>query len=174
MNKAELLELERDAYARWEAVLAEVPPERFTEPTMHGGWSVKDTVGHVAYYERWLLHWLEDAVRGRVTAGTHRDILNVEQRNAMIYKENKDRTQQEILTDARQVHDRLYQFVAMLPESQLLEPQYFERYIVPFWNRNWPLWHCIADDSYEHYDQHTANIRAWLTQTQGAEANHGH
>ncbi len=172
MNKIELLDLERAAYTRWEEVLAQIPPERFLEPTMHGGWSVKDTVGHVAFYERWLLHWLEDAVRGRVTVGTHRDILNVEQRNAVIYQENKDRALREILAEARQVHERLIQFIQVLPEPQLLEPHYFERYIVPFWEENWPLWRCIADDSYEHYEQHTANLLAWLAQqTSQAGAN---
>ena len=164
MNKAELLDRMRTSRERWEAALAQVPPDRYTEPSMHGGWSVKDTVGHVAYYEEWLLHWLEDAVRGRVTVATHRDLLNADQRNVLVYQENKDRALQEILTEARQVHDRLCQFVAMLPEAQLFEPHYFERYIVPFWETNWPLWRCIADDSYEHYDHHTANILAWLAE----------
>ncbi len=162
MTKTELLEAMREAQARWEAALARVPPERFTEPTMHGGWSVKDTVGHVAYYERWLLDWLQDAVRGKITIATHRDLLNADQRNVLIYQENKDRSLEEILAQARQVHDRLYQYVRLLPEAELFDPHRYEHYVLPFWEESRPLWRCIASDSYAHYDEHTSNILAWL------------
>jgi Protein of unknown function (DUF1706) len=164
MNKRELLAEMHKERAEWDQVLSEVPEARFTELTMHGGWSVKDTVGHVAYYERWLLHWLEDAVRGRVTVATHRDLLNVDERNGLIYAENRDRLLSDILAEAEQVHDRLCQLVATLPEQDLLDPYRFERYIAPFWGEAQPLWECIAGDSYEYYAEHTANVRVWLAQ----------
>lgn len=162
MNKRELLEVMGNERARWEAVLAEIDPNRFEEPTMHGGWSPKDTVGHVAFYERWLLQWLEDAVRGKVAVATHRDLLNVDERNALIRAENRDLPMQDILEEAAQVFDRLVQFVKAMPEPDLLDPYRLQRYVVPFWGEAWPVWKCIAGDSYEHYAEHTANLRAWL------------
>ncbi len=162
MNKLQLLETMRAERRRWEEALAEVPPGRFVEPTMHGGWSVKDTIGHVAYYERWLTNWLEDAVRGRVTVATHRDVLDVDERNALIYAENKDRPLSDILAEARRVHEQLYQLVKTLPEEDLFDSYRFERYVVPFWGRSLPLWECIAGDSYKHYAEHVANLRVWL------------
>ncbi len=165
MNKRELLERMQAERAAWEAVLDQVPRERFTEQSMHGGWSPKDTVGHVAFYERWLLTWLEDAVRGKVTAATHRDVLNVDERNALIYAENKHRSPDEILDEAQRAHERLYELVRALPEEDLNDLHRFERYVVPFWNARQPLWRCIAGDSYLHYAEHTANLRAWLAET---------
>ena len=162
MNKTQLLGAMRTARWRWELVLARVDGERFTEPTMHGGWSVKDTIGHVAYYERWLLKWLEDAVRGQVTAATHRDLLDVDERNALIYVENKDRPLDAIQDDSRRVFERLFQMVKTLPEPELIDPYRFDRYVVPLWGKSLPLWECISGDSYEHYAEHTANIRTWL------------
>jgi uncharacterized damage-inducible protein DinB len=162
MNKAQLLGAMRNARWRWELALARVREDQFTEPTMHGGWSVKDSIGHVAYYERWLLNWLEDAVRGKVTLATHRDLLNVDERNALIYVENKDRRLQAIQDDARLVFERLYQLVQTLPEQELIDAYHFDRYIVPLWGKSLPLWECIAGDSYEHYVEHTSNIRNWL------------
>ncbi len=161
MTKAELLEAMRVARAEWEHVLRQLDEDRMTEPTMHGGWSVKDTIGHVAYYERWLLYWLEDAVRGKVTVATHRDLLSVDERNALIYAENKGRPLRDILAEAHRVNEQLYQLAKTLPELDLTDPYLFERYVVPFWGKSLPLWECIAGDSYEHYAEHTANIRAW-------------
>ncbi len=167
MNKRQLLEAMRTERRHWEEVLAQIPSDRFVEPTMHGGWSVKDTIGHVAYYERWLLAWLEDAVRGKVTAATHRDLLDVNERNALIYAENLNRPLSDILAEAQRVHDQLYQLVKTLPEEDLIDPYRFERYIVPFWERSLPLWECIAGDSYRHYAEHTANLCVWLEKTRG-------
>ncbi len=48
MNKAEFLERQRRARAEWEALLAEVGPDRMTRPGTAGYWSVKDVIAHVA------------------------------------------------------------------------------------------------------------------------------
>ncbi len=167
MNKAGLLYAMRTERARWEQTLAEVPPNRFTETMLHGGWSIKDTIGHIAFYERWLLHWLEDAVRGQVTVATHLDLLDQDARNAQIYAENRDRALSEILAESQQVYEQLWQVVKTLPEEDLLDPHRFERYIEPFWGGGLPLWRCIEGDSYGHYAEHIENIRAWLARDVG-------
>ena len=162
MSKAELLRSMQAVRWEWESVLAMVGEDRMTLPVLHGGWSVKDTIGHVAYYERWLQDWLEAAVRGRVTAASHRELLDVDARNAIIWGENRDRPLNEILDGSRYVFDRLWQIVRLLPESDLMERYAYDRYVLPFWGRSMALWECIADDSSDHYREHTANIRRWL------------
>ncbi len=162
MTKATLLQSMRDARARWDAVLSEIGAECMTTPVLHDGWSVKDTIGHVAYYEKWLQRWIEAAVHGKVTVASHRDILEVDQRNALIWKENKNRSLNEIIVESKYVYERLYELVKFLPERDLLDPYTYERFIVPFWNRSQPLWQCIAGDSFEHYAEHTANIQRWI------------
>ncbi len=162
MSKTQLLDVLRTEHANWEAALAEIEEDRMTLPILHAGWSVKDTIGHVAYYEQWLLGWLEAAARGQVTVASHRDLLDVDQRNAIIWMENKDRSLADVLEQARQVYERLYQLVTILPEEDLIVPNRYDRYIVPFWGEARPLWKCIAGDSYEHYREHTANIRRGL------------
>jgi hypothetical protein len=162
MDKPKLLSSMRTARWRWDLALARVNPDQAVAPTMHGGWSVKDTIGHVAFYERWLLNWLEDAVRGRVTLATHRDQLGVDERNALVRAENKDRPLIEIHEESSRVFERLYQLVSTLPAFELIDPYRFDRYVVPFWGKSLPLWECIAGDSYEHYAEHTTNIVNWL------------
>lgn len=162
MNKSELLAEMRTARLRWETILAQVDEDRIDEPTMHGGWSVKDTIGHVAYYERWLLNWVEDAVRGRVTLATHRDSLDVDERNRLIREENKNRTLNDIQSESHLAFERLCQLVKTLSEAELTDLYRFDRYVIPFWGKSLPLWECIYGDSYGHYPEHAANIRSWL------------
>ena len=163
MSKVKLLDLLRVEHTNWQEVLTKVGEDQMTLPVLHGGWSVKDTIGHVAYYARWLENWLEAAVRGQVTVASHRDLLDVDQRNAIIWTENKNRSLADILEESRQVYERLYQLVSILPETDLIVPDRYDRYTVPFWGEPRPLWKCIAGDSYEHYREHTANIRRWLS-----------
>ena len=162
MNKAKLLECMQTARLEWDQILGEIDESRMTQSILHGGWSVKDTIGHVAYYERWVQGWLEAAVRGQVTLASHRDSLDVDARNAIIWGENCDRSLQEILRESKFVFDRLFQLVQVLPEADLIAPYAFDRYVIPFWGRSMSLSECIADDSYDHYREHTANICRWL------------
>ncbi len=162
MTKAELIKALSAERAEWDAVLERVGETRMTVPAINDGWSIKDTIGHVTYYERWLLDWLEAAVRGQVTVATHRDLLAVDERNAILFHENRDRALGAMLEESRRVHERLMMMVQLLPESDLLDPHRFERYILPFWDKGIPLWKCIADNSYEHYAEHTRSIQAWL------------
>ncbi len=168
MTKTELIETMRRERARWEELLAQVGPDSMTGPVLDNGWSVKDTIGHVTFYEHWLLDWLEAAVRGKVTAASHRDVFDVDQRNALIFEDNKDRPLEEVEQESRDVFERLLEVVQTLPERDLLERERFSRYIAQFWPENPPLWECIAGNSYEHYREHSPSIEAWLQKRQVA------
>lgn len=169
-SKGELLIRLRTARGQWEDLLAQIPPEQMVVPVINNGWSIKDAVSHITYYEGWLLRWLEDAVRGQVTVATHRDGLPVDERNAIVFQENKGRTLQDVLIESTQVFQRLLVLIELLPERDLLDEHRYERYIVPFWGESRPLWRCIAGDSYLHYEEHSATIRAWLARRTGPRA----
>lgn len=164
MTKERLLGLERAARQEWEALLDQVGEARMTVPAINNGWSLKDAVAHISYYEGWLLNWLEAAVRGQVTAATHRDLLGVDERNALVFAENRGRPLSEVLADSRRIHYRLVQVVELLTEHDLFSPHRYERYIAPFWESSRPLWQCLPGDSYAHYQEHSASVRAWLAQ----------
>ena len=162
MTKAKLLDVMWTARAEWDAVLARVGADRMNLPVLHGGWSVKDMISHVAYYEHWLQTWLQDAVRGKVTLGTHREALDVDTRNALVWEANRQRTWQDIYAESKAVFGRLYQLVKLLPEADLIAPDSYSRYTIQFWDEARPLWQCLESDSYGHYREHTENIRRWL------------
>jgi hypothetical protein len=159
MTKAKLVRSLRSEREQWEALLAKINEDRMNEPLWEHGWSTRDLIGHVTYYEHWILDWLEAAVRGQVTVATHRDLVDVDQRNALIQQENRGRAIADMLKESRSVYERLVQVVQLVSEQDLNDPHRFERYILPFWQESRALWECIAGDSYEHYREHIPSLR---------------
>lgn len=150
----------------WDALMVEVGEARMTVPAIYDGWSIKDVIGHLTYYEGWVLGWLEAAVRGRVTVASHQDLMAVDDRNALVWKANSERSLAEIMKESQLISDRLLDMVRALPEQDLFDPYRFERYILPFWDNYRLLWECIANDSYLHYQEHAVSIREWLNSPQ--------
>lgn len=170
MTKMELLRQMRAERSRWDALMRQIPHDRMLEPAINRGWSIKDTIGHIAFYEGWLLNWLEAAAHGSVKVATHQDLLTADQRNALVWQDNKDRNLEELLDESKQVSERLYLLVKTLSEADLCDPHRFSRYILPFWGDTRPLWKCIAEDSSEHYREHAHSIEEWWKAQKEGEA----
>ncbi len=162
MTRAELVDTLRTERENWESLLAEIGRERMTQPGATGEWSVKDVIAHVTYYEQWLANWLEAAQRGEVLARTGIDEMEMHERNAVIYGQNRDLPLDEVLAQSRQSFERVLQSVQALSEQDVTDPSRFERYIAAVWDETPPLWECIAGDSFGHYAEHITPIRAWL------------
>ena len=64
MTKARLLDLLRAARAEWDALLAQIPPDKMTQPGVGGHWSVKDNIAHMAHFERWHANRIDEALHG--------------------------------------------------------------------------------------------------------------
>src|SRR5439155_2124114 len=122
MTKEKLLRTMRDARSEWEALLSEVGEARMQQPGVEGDWSVKDIVAHVAYYERWLVGYLQAAQRNErpnptpETAG-----LSMDQRNTWIYEQARNKPLREVLDDGQQVLDQLLTSVQALSEEDLAD-----------------------------------------------------
>lgn len=144
----------RESRARWEAVLAEVGEARMTAPdTMGEGWSVKDVVAHVAWFEREVLGILEAGA----LVGSDLWNLPTDERNAAVHELVRSRPLAEVLADAADVYARFEAAVAALNDEQLNDPALYEA--MP---ADWQPWAILAQNSYEHYDHHAADLRAWL------------
>ena len=118
-----------------------IPEERLTEPNVVGEWSIKDLLGHVAF-------WDEQAVLAaqRELAGEPRRELDWEAANARDAAARRDRT----LAEQREALDRAHAAVlAILDDAPRLDP------------RSIGLCGCLKGDTYEHYDGHAADLRAW-------------
>lgn len=68
MTAARLADILRTERAQWNALLAQVGPNRMDIPGVEGTWSVKELVAHLTWYER---RWLTERGRSRAQGRLH-------------------------------------------------------------------------------------------------------
>ena len=162
MNKTEFVAILRDERVRFEELLTAVGSARMATAGVSGHWSVKDIVAHVEAYERALVTWLQEAQAGRVYVDPLLDRPDLDVRNAAVYEANRSQEAAEILQTFRQTWDELVAQVELLTEEELTDAGRSAWFVVPRWGRPQSLWQCIANDSYEHHQQHIPDIQRWL------------
>lgn len=127
--------------ASWAELIAAIdgiPEERLSEPGVAGGWSVKDVLAHVAYWEGRAIGEVERALTGEPAPPDGGQ--DVESVNQGIYAERAGWTVAQMLDEFHGTHER---FMAALRQFPSIDPD------------------LIEGDTFEHYDEHAANIRAW-------------
>ena len=148
ITKAELLEKVRAARAEWEALLAEIDPERSSEPGVTGDWSIKDIVAHISFWERTVLDGLRTGERGLQG--------ELDEINERVFLANRDRPLDELLAEERETYQQLLAAIEALPEDELSAPDRFA------WTGGRPVWVLVAGNTCWHYPEHRESIRAWL------------
>ena len=156
MNVRQFQHTWRKDRAEWDRVLAEVREEQMLEPGLPGGWSVKDVIAHVNWYEQEMVVLLET----RELAGSELWGLSADERNVPIHEQNKDLMLDEVLAESNRVFERLWELVSQLDDEDLMEASRFDQ--MP---EGWEPWQVIASNTYEHYQEHIPDIRAWLAET---------
>lgn len=155
MDKAELLNLVRTERANWEAALSEVGEGRMTEPGVDGDWSVKDIIAHITWSEREMVGMLQ----ARALVGSDLWDLSNDERNAIVYQQNRDRALADVLAEAQDVYRQLMAALESLSDEDLNDPSRFAD--MP---ADWEPWRVIAGNTYLHYADHAGSIRVWLDQ----------
>jgi hypothetical protein len=153
MKKRAFITILQARRVEWNTLLQQFPSQAWTKPGAAGSWSLKDLLAHVNWYERLMVGML----LARAVVGSKLLDLSLEQRNAAIHAENKDRPLEAIQADALRIFPSLIAAVEGLSEEELNDPRLFAD-----WPEPWIPWKAIASNSYEHYDQHMADILAWL------------
>jgi uncharacterized damage-inducible protein DinB len=121
-----------------------------------GAWSVRDVLAHITWYEREMLGVLQQ----RALAGSDLWNLPQDERNRIIYEQNKDRSLADVWAESTRVHAELYALLEGLSEADLTQAASFQG--MP------PTWvpaEVLAGNTYEHYRAHAEVIRAWLDST---------
>jgi pimeloyl-ACP methyl ester carboxylesterase len=158
MTKPEILELIRSERENLETTLQGLSAEQMTELGVENHWSIKDILAHIAAWERRMIQWTEESLRGEVpqrpAPGTTWDDLDG--LNEQIYLSNRDKPLDEVLAEFQSSHQAALKTVAALTETDLTDPQRFT------WRQSDPLWHMVAGNTWWHYQEHGEAIRDWL------------
>ncbi len=157
MDKATFLGTLRTKRAEWETLLAEVGEARMTQPGAAGEWSVKDIIAHVAWGEREMVGVLQ----ARALVGSDLWNLSTDERNAVVFEQNRHRSLQDVLTEEEQLYAELLSGLEAISDEDLNNPQRF-RDMPP----TWIPWQILSGNSFGHYAEHIPSIRAWLDKSQ--------
>jgi uncharacterized protein (TIGR03083 family) len=112
-------------------------PRDLDRPGPDGGWSVKDVLGHIAYWEEYCLSRMHGA--GASVSGGDVDRINAEQVAA-----RHDLPPEQVRADLERIHAELLNAIHDLSPDQL------EEGTAP---GGW-----IAANTWEHYDEHRDQI----------------
>jgi hypothetical protein len=160
MNKTALLHTIQTEYAHFESLIAPLSETQLCTAPTEGEWSIKDSMAHIAVWEQICSRWLKEFVHGvtpqpleRLDAGS----------NDRIYQENRDRSLAEVRKLFQQAHQQFLEQVNLL--TQTLSEEDLNTSDRFAWTESWPghsLTAVIADNSYEHYQDHAQQIRRLL------------
>ncbi len=155
MNKSQFIDRIRRTREEGDALIAQMDDAQMVQAGISGEWSAKDILAHITWHEREMIKVLQ----ARALIGSELWALPPDQRNDTIYEENKARPLQEVRDEARQVFALLWSLLESLSEEDLHDPYRFAEMPV-----DWQPWQVIASNTYEHYEHHIRQVRAWLTQ----------
>jgi hypothetical protein len=169
LSKADLLATIQRERAEWDQ-LVEQAADRIEQPGVEGDWSVKDIIAHICVYERWQVGLLGEPTRQLPAPPPGVDLSEVHQRNAWFHKLDRERSVEDIRTEAAAVHQQLLALIEARSEDDLRTVYTFtpEGTLVPVADAataappRWPLWRWFVSNTFDHYRQHIPLLRAWL------------
>ncbi len=119
--------------------LDDIPEDRLSDPGVIGDWSLKDLFGHLAFWDEHATEEIE-----RALAGLPREDNAWQEMNETDYAARRDHTLSEQRSAMHQAHAAL---VERLESVAGIEAARIDE--------------AIRVDTYEHYQDHIKDIRAW-------------
>ncbi len=116
-----------------------IPGERLEESGAIGDWSIKDILGHIAFWDEVAIDDAERALAGQCEA--HDDYQEM---NEAEYRKRLGRSLPEQRSAMHQAHAALVDY---LDDIEGLDAAALDE--------------AIKGDTYEHYEEHANDIRAW-------------
>jgi uncharacterized protein (TIGR03083 family) len=157
-TKDELVEMIKGARASLEAEVARVGAERMTEEGVMPGWTVKDLLAHISVWERRMVGWVAETLRGNVPQQLPPGMTwdDLDRWNQESFEECRDRPLDQVLTEFAASYEAALKATEEAPEEALMEPNRYP------WREGKPMWHMVAANTFWHYQEHRETIGDWL------------
>lgn len=155
MFKAEFIERTKRAWAEWDSLLDLIMPEADGVTASLEDWSIKDLIAHLTWYEREMV----DMLKRRDFSGSDWWNLSSDERNMKIRSVNQDTTLEEVQREAQKTRHELLSLLESLSDEDLVNPESF-----PGMPLDWTPMQVIDHNVSEHYSEHAAQLRDWLSQ----------
>lgn len=138
----ELIERTDASWQSWRAATDGIPDARMSEPVT-GHWTAKDLIGHVAFWDDWVIGHCQRILAGQPEPDDDSalDALNQNQVKASATASVADQ-----LRYRDEAHARLRQFLTTIRDDETQFGRLVE---------------ALEWETYKHYDEHAAEVRAW-------------
>jgi uncharacterized damage-inducible protein DinB len=125
------------------SLTADVSEEALSAPAMPNGWSVKDTVAHIAAWDWRCAALLNESYDTNTPLKAHPD---VDALNEEIYQERKHWRWAKVKRDFREANRALIEAIRSLPPERLQDDV---------------IQQSISEETCEHYYQHIPDLKKW-------------
>jgi uncharacterized protein (TIGR03083 family) len=149
MNKDELLTNIRAGRQQLEFALARLGEEQLLAPTLHGGWSIKDLIAHVGFWEGRIVTLYGQLTRGEQPAAEEPPL---DELNAQAFAQRQAQTLDEVRREERAAYTQLLAIAVNAADDDLFNPQRFA------WTQGRPFAEWIENNTYGHYEEHAADL----------------
>lgn len=160
MDRRELTHQMLAGRGRLEDALAGLHDGMLLAPALDNGWSVKDLLAHLAFWEKRAGDIYLGLVFGDIDnlegAG-----LSVDALNARAFEQSRGQSLAQVRESESWAYHALRRLAAAAPEEHLFDPRCFA------WTKGRPFVEWIADNTYGHYDEHLPALLAWRGSHQG-------
>ena len=114
---------------------------------------MKDMIAHITWFEKEMV----DLITAHALLGSELWNLPTDERNAAIYELVRHQTLEQVLEESAQVHQQLVEVLPTLSDQDLTDPSGF-----PNMPPDWQPGMLIAQNTYEHYEDHMQDVQRWL------------
>ena len=139
--------------AALEDIIASCDQETLTRAGVAGEWSIKDILAHITWFDREMVGILQ----AKAFVSSDLWSLPPDDRNAAIHEGIKTYAWEKVQKEAAEVYKDLLEGLADLRDDDLHDPAAF-----PGMPPDWTPWEVMAENTYEHYQEHLVSILAWL------------
>jgi hypothetical protein len=148
MNKTELLTNIRSGRAQFEAALASLGDDQLLAPNLHGGWSLKDLIAHIGFWEQHTAKKFSALLRGKNPPA---ETLTLDELNAQVYAQNRHKPLAAVRLEEQAAYEQLWLLAQNAVDDELFNPQRFA------WTQGKPFVEWIENNTYGHYEEHQAD-----------------
>ncbi len=145
-------------WAALEEAIANLSAEQMSAPGA-GGWSVKDNLAHLTAWEQFMLGCYLQGRPAHEAMGMDEATFRAADEdglNDITYRRNRDRPVADVVADWRRSHRALVDYLWSVPFDGLMKP------LDPDDPEKRPVIGWVIGNTYEHYQEHGANIRALI------------
>ena len=158
MTKDEVLEALRNNRDQLLKAIEGLSEDVLVEEKVIDNWTIKDMLYHISMWEAELVKLLWQASQEQPPTTVHFSNVPLDEINAAWYAQGHSRPLVQVMEDLQTVRKQTIRRASALKDADLNDPKHYS------WQKDHPLWKWIADDSFEHEAEHTAQIAAWRAQ----------